>query len=42
MDLLNRQWMVESSYGVPGCLWRDMHSASKFEGGCSIAKLVDG
>ena len=35
--------MAESSHGVPWCLWRDTHSASKFEGGffyCQAGRCV--
>ena len=27
-NLLDCQWMIESSHGVLECLWRDMHFAS--------------
>ena len=39
-DLLNCHKMVGSSCGVPGCLWRDMHFASRLEEGCPTACLV--
>ena len=41
-SLLDCQWMIESSHGVLECLWRDMHFASKFEGGYSSAMQFDG